>query len=98
MWAGAAVEASGGAAGAAHEQRGKRRSLCWLRGEGHNKPRLEMMTRTPLPPQDSRAKGCLNDDSHKRAGSVSKLPVGSLFSVPDKALPGHRDCNGAGTC
>lgn len=59
-------------------RRGKRQSLCWLRGEGHSKQR-----RGVIPPsQDSRAKGCLNDDSHDRGGvceqtSCWKLVLGS---------------------
>lgn len=33
------------------EQRGKRRSLCWLRGEGHSKPRHGMVTCAPPSPK-----------------------------------------------
>lgn len=46
-----------GAAGAAHEQRGKRLSLCRLRGEGHNKPRHGMATCAPPLPRRFQSKG-----------------------------------------
>lgn len=77
MWAGAAAEAAGRAAGAALGQKGVGGEAAFVLAE-RGGPRVGSCP----PPQDSRAKGCLNGDSDKRSGiseqtSCWKLGLGA---------------------